>query len=216
MAAREGQHGFDLVENTYELIKNEKEKQTSDRFAFEAEATPVVVAPVKSGKELRKAASSYARQSGFLTRITQQVETFKPIVKAIHENGGIFFCQIWHALLKHRFSHKLFNSRFRLGFTDSNVNPTSSHGTTWSRPQSGQIHNTSTLLVTLQGIASDVQGMWEPHRLPQNGSLKSLAGIQKGKSHETSGRDGHRVSSVEASNQTQGLKGVNSTGNDEK
>ncbi|KAI3956920.1 hypothetical protein MKX01_000954 [Papaver californicum] len=27
----------------------------------------------------------------------EQVEAWKPIVKAVHEKGGIFFCQIWHA-----------------------------------------------------------------------------------------------------------------------
>ncbi|MCL7031481.1 hypothetical protein MKW94_019454 [Papaver nudicaule] len=26
----------------------------------------------------------------------EQVEAWKPIVKAIHEKGGIFFCQLWH------------------------------------------------------------------------------------------------------------------------
>nr|GEU54150.1 hypothetical protein [Tanacetum cinerariifolium] len=106
-----------------------------------AEATPVVVAPVKSGKVIRKAASSYARQSGFLTRIT---------LLLIHQ-----------ALVKHRFSHKLFNSYFRLGFTDSNVNSTSSHGTTWNSIKRARD----------VGTASS----------PQNGSLKYLAGIRKGK-----------------------------------
>jgi 2,4-dienoyl-CoA reductase-like NADH-dependent reductase (Old Yellow Enzyme family) len=25
------------------------------------------------------------------------VEAWKPIVEAVHEKGGIFFCQLWHA-----------------------------------------------------------------------------------------------------------------------
>ncbi|XP_057844656.1 putative 12-oxophytodienoate reductase 11 [Cryptomeria japonica] len=32
----------------------------------------------------------------------EQVEAWKPIVKAVHDKGGIFFCQIWHA---GRYSH---------------------------------------------------------------------------------------------------------------
>jgi 2,4-dienoyl-CoA reductase-like NADH-dependent reductase (Old Yellow Enzyme family) len=27
----------------------------------------------------------------------EHVEAWKPIVDAVHEKGGIFFCQIWHA-----------------------------------------------------------------------------------------------------------------------
>ncbi|KAL0401739.1 UNVERIFIED_CONTAM: 12-oxophytodienoate reductase 1 [Sesamum latifolium] len=26
-----------------------------------------------------------------------QMEAWKPIVKAVHEKGGVFFCQLWHA-----------------------------------------------------------------------------------------------------------------------
>lgn len=26
----------------------------------------------------------------------EQMEAWKPIVDAVHEKGGIFFCQIWH------------------------------------------------------------------------------------------------------------------------
>ena len=32
---------------------------------------------------------------GIWTR--EQVEAWKPIVSAVHEKGGIFFCQLWHA-----------------------------------------------------------------------------------------------------------------------
>ena len=27
----------------------------------------------------------------------EQVEAWKPIVKAVHDKGGLFFCQLWHA-----------------------------------------------------------------------------------------------------------------------
>lgn len=26
----------------------------------------------------------------------EQVEAWKPIVSAVHDKGGVFFCQIWH------------------------------------------------------------------------------------------------------------------------
>ncbi|KAI3868451.1 hypothetical protein MKW92_021839 [Papaver armeniacum] len=37
----------------------------------------------------------YPRTPGIWTK--EQVEAWKPIVKAVHEKGGIFFCQLWHA-----------------------------------------------------------------------------------------------------------------------
>ena len=27
----------------------------------------------------------------------EQVKAWKPVVNAVHERGGVFFCQIWHA-----------------------------------------------------------------------------------------------------------------------
>ncbi|XP_027355091.1 putative 12-oxophytodienoate reductase 11 [Abrus precatorius] len=40
-------------------------------------------------------AQGYPNTPGIWTR--EQVEAWKPIVKAVHEKGGIFFCQLWHA-----------------------------------------------------------------------------------------------------------------------
>lgn len=37
----------------------------------------------------------YPNTPGIWTR--EQVEAWKPIVEAVHEKGGIFFCQLWHA-----------------------------------------------------------------------------------------------------------------------
>ncbi|XP_077231543.1 12-oxophytodienoate reductase 2-like isoform X2 [Tasmannia lanceolata] len=37
----------------------------------------------------------YPETPGIWTK--EQVEAWKPIVNAVHEKGGIFFCQIWHA-----------------------------------------------------------------------------------------------------------------------
>ncbi|KAK7352167.1 hypothetical protein VNO80_17585 [Phaseolus coccineus] len=40
-------------------------------------------------------AQGYPNTPGIWTR--EQVEAWKPIVRAVHEKGGIFFCQLWHA-----------------------------------------------------------------------------------------------------------------------
>jgi 2,4-dienoyl-CoA reductase-like NADH-dependent reductase (Old Yellow Enzyme family) len=37
---------------------------------------------------------SYPHTPGIFTE--EQVEAWKPIVKAVHDKGGVFFCQIWH------------------------------------------------------------------------------------------------------------------------
>ncbi|KAH9562636.1 hypothetical protein CY35_05G082400 [Sphagnum magellanicum] len=37
----------------------------------------------------------YPHTPGIFTE--EQVEAWKPIVKAVHDKGGVFFCQIWHA-----------------------------------------------------------------------------------------------------------------------
>eukprot|EP00268_Persea_americana_P006975 TRINITY_DN12540_c0_g1_i1.p1 TRINITY_DN12540_c0_g1~~TRINITY_DN12540_c0_g1_i1.p1 ORF type:complete len:125 (-),score=16.19 TRINITY_DN12540_c0_g1_i1:86-460(-) len=39
-------------------------------------------------------AIGYPNVPGIWTK--EQVEAWKPIVDAVHEKGGIFFCQIWH------------------------------------------------------------------------------------------------------------------------
>nr|ASY04227.1 12-oxophytodienoate reductase 1 [Lilium regale] len=40
-------------------------------------------------------AQGYPETPGIWTK--EQVEAWKPIVDAVHEKGGVFFCQIWHA-----------------------------------------------------------------------------------------------------------------------
>ncbi|CAI8606507.1 unnamed protein product [Vicia faba] len=48
-------------------------------------------------------AQGYPNTPGIWTR--EQVDAWKPIVKGVHEKGGIFFCQLWHAgrVSKHEF-----------------------------------------------------------------------------------------------------------------
>lgn len=41
----------------------------------------------------------------------EEVEAWKPIVKAVHDKGGIFFCQIWHC------GRVSLNGKFRLHST---------------------------------------------------------------------------------------------------
>ncbi|KAK2640536.1 hypothetical protein Ddye_028331 [Dipteronia dyeriana] len=58
-------------------------------------------------KEAPKVAYSLLKPLEFLTApgcphepgiwTKEQVEAWKPIVDAVHAEGGIFFCQIWHA-----------------------------------------------------------------------------------------------------------------------
>ena len=38
--------------------------------------------------------NGYPHTPGIWTQ--EQVEAWKPIVKAVHDKGGVFFCQIWH------------------------------------------------------------------------------------------------------------------------
>ncbi|XP_022751840.1 12-oxophytodienoate reductase 2-like [Durio zibethinus] len=44
---------------------------------------------------ISETAQGYPNTPGIWTK--EQVEAWKPIVHAVHEKGGIFFCQLWHA-----------------------------------------------------------------------------------------------------------------------
>ncbi|XP_027088006.2 putative 12-oxophytodienoate reductase 11 [Coffea arabica] len=44
---------------------------------------------------ISETAPGYPNTPGIWTK--EQVEAWKPIVNAVHEKGGIFFCQLWHA-----------------------------------------------------------------------------------------------------------------------
>ncbi|KAL2554606.1 12-oxophytodienoate reductase 1 [Forsythia ovata] len=44
---------------------------------------------------ISETAQGYPHTPGIWTK--EQTEAWKPIVKAVHEKGGIFFCQLWHA-----------------------------------------------------------------------------------------------------------------------
>ncbi|KAL9244206.1 hypothetical protein vseg_018008 [Gypsophila vaccaria] len=65
-------------------------------------------------------AQGYPETPGIWTK--EQVEAWKPIVNAVHEKGGIFFCQIWHV---GRVSNTVFqpNGQDPISSTDKPVKP---------------------------------------------------------------------------------------------
>ncbi|CAI9766216.1 unnamed protein product [Fraxinus pennsylvanica] len=50
---------------------------------------------ISEASGISETAQGYPHTPGIWT--TEQIEAWKPIVKAVHEKGGIFFCQLWHA-----------------------------------------------------------------------------------------------------------------------
>jgi 2,4-dienoyl-CoA reductase-like NADH-dependent reductase (Old Yellow Enzyme family) len=44
---------------------------------------------------ISESASGYPCTPGIWSQ--EQIEAWKPVVKAVHDKGGYFFCQIWHA-----------------------------------------------------------------------------------------------------------------------
>ncbi|XP_038681195.1 putative 12-oxophytodienoate reductase 11 [Tripterygium wilfordii] len=69
---------------------------------------------------ISETAQGYPRTPGIWTK--EQVEAWKPIVDAVHANGGVFFCQIWHA---GRVSKSIFqpNGQAPISCTDKSLPP---------------------------------------------------------------------------------------------
>ncbi|KAL8233498.1 hypothetical protein R6Q59_019598 [Mikania micrantha] len=76
-------------------------------------------------------AQGYPETPGIWTK--EQVEAWKPIVNAVHEKGGLFFCQIWHV---GRVSNNGFqpNGEAPISSTDKGVT-TGLDGGDWSPPR---------------------------------------------------------------------------------
>ncbi|OVA08073.1 NADH:flavin oxidoreductase/NADH oxidase [Macleaya cordata] len=76
-------------------------------------------------------ATGYPHTPGIQTK--EQVEVWKPIVQAVHEKGGIFFCQIWHT---GRVSTSDFqpNGQAPISCTDKGVTP-GHEGRDWAPPR---------------------------------------------------------------------------------
>ncbi|KAK9095849.1 hypothetical protein Sjap_021346 [Stephania japonica] len=63
----------------------------------------------------------------------EQVEAWKPIVDAVHEKGGIFFCQIWHVGRVSTYDYQP-NGQAPISCTDKGVTP-GLDGVDWSPPR---------------------------------------------------------------------------------
>ncbi|PWA60788.1 Aldolase-type TIM barrel [Artemisia annua] len=76
-------------------------------------------------------AQGYPETPGIWTK--EHVEAWKPIVKAVHDKGGIFFCQIWHV---GRVSNYEFqpNGEAPISSTDKEMTPGLAGGD-WSPPR---------------------------------------------------------------------------------
>ncbi|KAJ4851324.1 putative 12-oxophytodienoate reductase 11, partial [Turnera subulata] len=69
---------------------------------------------------ISETAKSYPSTPGIYTK--EQVEAWKPIVDGVHQKGGIFFCQLWHA---GRVSSNIFqpNGQAPVSSTDKPIAP---------------------------------------------------------------------------------------------
>ncbi|KAK8969937.1 putative 12-oxophytodienoate reductase 4 [Platanthera guangdongensis] len=56
----------------------------------------------------------------------EQVEAWKPIVQAVHDNGGIFFCQIWHVGRVSSYDYQP-NGQAPVSSTDRQITPKKQH-----------------------------------------------------------------------------------------
>ncbi|XP_073263931.1 putative 12-oxophytodienoate reductase 11 isoform X2 [Populus alba] len=74
-------------------------------------------------------AQGYPETPGIWTE--EQVKAWKPIVDAVHEKGGIFFCQMWHVGRVSRFQP---NGEAPISCTDKGVTP-GLYGEDWSPPR---------------------------------------------------------------------------------
>ncbi|KAK9162029.1 hypothetical protein Syun_002931 [Stephania yunnanensis] len=76
-------------------------------------------------------AQGYPSTPGIWTK--EQVEAWKPIVDAVHEKGGIFFCQIWHVGRVSTYDYQP-NGQAPISCTDKGVTP-GLDGVDWSPPR---------------------------------------------------------------------------------
>ncbi|XP_020581544.1 putative 12-oxophytodienoate reductase 11 isoform X2 [Phalaenopsis equestris] len=72
-------------------------------------------------------AQGYPNTPGIWTK--EQVEAWKPIVKAVHDKGGIFFCQLWHAGRVSSYGYQP-NGQAPISSTDRPIPPQKQHDDT--------------------------------------------------------------------------------------
>ncbi|KAJ6941914.1 12-oxophytodienoate reductase 1-like isoform X2 [Populus alba x Populus x berolinensis] len=76
-------------------------------------------------------AQGYPETPGIWTE--EQVKAWKPIVDAVHEKGGIFFCQMWHVGRVSTYGFQP-NGEAPISCTDKGVTP-GLYGEDWSPPR---------------------------------------------------------------------------------
>ncbi|KAK6945518.1 NADH:flavin oxidoreductase/NADH oxidase, N-terminal, partial [Dillenia turbinata] len=76
-------------------------------------------------------AQGYPETPGIWTK--EQVEAWKPIVKAVHDKGGLFFCQIWHCGRVSTYGLQP-NGQAPISSTDKGITP-GLDGGDWSPPR---------------------------------------------------------------------------------
>ncbi|KAH0449385.1 hypothetical protein IEQ34_020077 [Dendrobium chrysotoxum] len=72
-------------------------------------------------------ATGYPNTPGIWTK--EQVDAWKPIVKAVHDKGGIFFCQIWHTGRVSNYGYQP-NGQAPISSTDKSIPPQKQHDDT--------------------------------------------------------------------------------------
>ncbi|KAI0491407.1 hypothetical protein KFK09_025667 [Dendrobium nobile] len=72
-------------------------------------------------------ATGYPNTPGIWTK--EQVDGWKPIVKAVHDKGGIFFCQIWHTGRVSNYGYQP-NGQAPISSTDKSIPPQKQHDDT--------------------------------------------------------------------------------------
>uniref|UniRef100_A0A0E0NGG1 NADH:flavin oxidoreductase/NADH oxidase N-terminal domain-containing protein n=1 Tax=Oryza rufipogon TaxID=4529 RepID=A0A0E0NGG1_ORYRU len=67
-------------------------------------------------------AQGYPNTPGIWTK--EQVEAWRTVVDAVHQKGGVFFCQIWHVPLTATFADYQPNGQTPISCTDKKITPT--------------------------------------------------------------------------------------------
>ncbi|CAI9266336.1 unnamed protein product [Lactuca saligna] len=87
-------------------------------------------------------AQGYSETPGIWTK--EQVEAWKPIVNAVHEKGGVIFCQIWHVGRVSNYGFQP-NGQAPISSTDKGITPNLAGGD-WSPPRRLQSNEIPTLV----------------------------------------------------------------------
>ncbi|KAI3872208.1 hypothetical protein MKW98_011700 [Papaver atlanticum] len=95
----------------------------------------VVLAPLSGPAGVSETAPGYPEIPGIWTK--EHVEAWKPIVQAVHDKDGIFFCQIWHAGRVSTYDAQS-NGKAPISSTDNGCTP-GFQGVDWSADEIPQV-----------------------------------------------------------------------------